>query len=231
MGAEQQPEVRNQTVTSNRDPDARYESLPQGMTFFGEQLLKRVHTSLPGIVNTYDASTRRARVQPAIDLLLTNGTSMPKPIILDVPVLFPSGGGYTIHVPLAAGDPVMIFFSERDIARFKATLTSGAPLSDDIMEAQHAVAVPGFVAPTTALVGDGLVLQTTDGSTFIQIEGNNVTITANNVRLIGLTSLTGNMVVSGTVDGVDVSAHTHAAGSLNAPMGGGTVTGDTGGPS
>ena len=60
-------------MTSNRDPDARYETLPQGVEFFGDQLLKRVHTSLPGIVVSYNAATRRARVQPAVDLLLTNG--------------------------------------------------------------------------------------------------------------------------------------------------------------
>ena len=60
---------------SNRDPDAREETLSQGVPFFGNMLLQRVHTSLPGIVIEYDPMTRRARVQPAVDLLFTDGSS------------------------------------------------------------------------------------------------------------------------------------------------------------
>ena len=30
---------------SNRDSDARYEAIQQGVPFFGSELLKRVHTS------------------------------------------------------------------------------------------------------------------------------------------------------------------------------------------
>ena len=41
---------------SNRDSDARYEHLQQGVPFFGDELLKRVHTSLPGVVVSYDAA-------------------------------------------------------------------------------------------------------------------------------------------------------------------------------
>ena len=141
---------------SNRDPDSRYEVVQQGIPFYGAQLLKRVHTSLPGVVVAYDAATRRARVQPAVDLLLSppdNPTAdfgelipMPKPVILDVPVIFPAGGGYTLHFPLVKDDPVMLLFAERDIAAFKETLETGPPLTDDVMEIQHAVCIPkGFV--------------------------------------------------------------------------------------
>ena len=133
-------------TTGNRDSDSRYENLSQGVPFFGSQLLKRVHTSLPGIVQSYDAATRRARVQPAVDLLLTDGTSAQKPIILDVPVLWPTGGGYTLSLPLDAGDAVMLLFAERDIQRFKETLAVGPPLSADVMQIQHAVAIAGFLA-------------------------------------------------------------------------------------
>ena len=179
---------------SNRDPDSRYEVVQQGIPFYGAQLLKRVHTSLPGVVVEYDAATRRARVQPAVDLLLSppdNPTAdfgalipMPKPIILDVPVIFPAGGGYTVHFPLVKDDPVMLLFAERDIATFKETLETGPPLTDDVMEIQHAVCIPGFVLPNE---GDvmipppvippgafpdftyGATIQTNDGLTFVHL--------------------------------------------------------------
>lgn len=168
---------------SNRDRDQRYESMKQAVPFYVRQALKDIHTCLPGIVKTYDATTRRARVQPAVDLLFTDNTSQPRAVILDVPVLAQTGGGFTFHCPLSAGDAVLLAFSERDIQRFKSSLQSGPPLSDDIMKLQHAVAVAGFVRPEVALAGSGLVLQTNDGNTYISIDRGRVTIHADNIRL------------------------------------------------
>ena len=145
---------------SNRDTDARYETPRQVIPFVNEQLLKQVHTSLPGVVVSYDAATRRARVQPAVDLLLTDGSTMQKPVILNVPVLWPATGGYFFHMPLEVGDPVMLLFNERDIARFKETLAVGPPLSNDIMEIQHACAMPvDFGQDMTPVSGGGVVIQ------------------------------------------------------------------------
>lgn len=208
---------------SNRDPDSRYETLPQGIPFFGRQLLKQVHTSLPGIVRAYNATTRRARVQPAIDLLMTDGTSLPKPVILDVPVQFPSGGGYTLHFPLAVGDPVVLMFMERDIARFKETLETGPPLSADIMEIQHAVAYPGFVPPNMSVASTGVVLQSNDGTTYVSVEGGTVDVTVDggvtNIHMeAGTIDIVSNEV---TIQGINFDTHTHGG-----VMPGGSSTGE-----
>ena len=203
---------------SNRDSDARYEHLQQGVPFFGSELLKRVHTSLPGVVVSYDAATRRARVQPAVDHLISPEGNpnaefgdlepMPNPIILDVPVMHFIGGGYIVHLPLVAGDTVNLLFSERDIAAFKQTLRSGPPASDDVMEIQHAVAIPGFGNPNAAvtLAGAGLVLQTTNGSTFVELTAGHVSIgrqrnvdIAGDVDISGDLDVTGNATVTGTL--------------------------------
>ena len=179
---------------SNRDSDARYESLPQAIPFVGAQWLKQVHTSLPGVVTKYDAETRRARVQPAVDKMLAprgspyagfpNLVPMPYPILLDVPVIFPSGGGYTVHFPLLPDDPVLLLFSERDITDFKDKLESGPPASDAIMEIHHVVALPGFVFPNEddvmippldipfGMEPDwlyGVTIQTNDGLTYLHL--------------------------------------------------------------
>ena len=91
--------------TINRIPEAwpattvEYEAVQQGIPFFGGELLKRVHTSLPGVVVAYNAATRRARVQPAVDHMISPDGNphadfadlepMPNPVILDVPVYIP----------------------------------------------------------------------------------------------------------------------------------------------
>ena len=179
---------------SNRDADARYESPTQALPFWGEQLLKHgVRTSIPGLVVSYDAATARARVQPAIDLLLTDGSSQPRAVILDVPVMFQSTSRYISHVMLEPGDPVWMMFSQRSLTAWKRTLTQGPPDTDAIMSETDAVAFPGFV-PMNAVPRNGYSIQTTDGSTYIELTAGNVTITATNV----------------TINGVDFSAHTHS---------------------
>ena len=185
-------------MTTNRDPDRSYRSAAQTIPFFGEQLLKQVRTSLPGVVVEYDATTARARVQPAIDLLHVNGSSIPRPVLLDVPVIHPAGGGYLVHIPLDVGDPVLLLFSERDIAVFKRTLEVGPPPTDAIMPLTGAVAVPGF-AQTPFTAQDGLSLQSADGSVHVRIHEGDVLIR-------------GNVEITGTLraNGVDVgSTHRH----------------------
>ena len=249
---------------SNRDADARYEHLLQGVPFVTQQLMLQVHTSIPGIVTAYDAATRRARVQPAVHMMLSPVGDpyapfaacepMEKPIILDVPVIFPSAGGYTVHFPLLPDDPVLLLFSERDIDNFKQTLESGQPLSGDIMEVKHAVCIPGFVPPTVTLAGDGLVLQSNDGETYVHLNDNPRTIDAQldgathirmdpnaigitavsvtvtgDLTVTGTSTLTGNVLPGANVDGIDVGTHTHSDGTLR--IGTDSVTGDTGAPS
>ena len=188
---------------SNRDADARYEHLLQGVPFVTQQLMLQVHTSIPGIVTAYDAATRRARVQPAVHMMLSPVGDpyapfaacepMEKPIILDVPVIFPSAGGYTVHFPLLPDDPVLLLFSERDIDNFKQTLESGQPLSGDIMEVKHVVCIPGFVPfeddPTVVIPPenpngggrlDGFTVQTNDGTTWVHLAPDDI-----HARIVG----------------------------------------------
>ena len=106
------------------------------------------------------------------------------------------------------------------------------------MEIQHAVCIPGFVEPTVSLAGDGLVLQSNDGATYVHLNDNPRTIDAQldgatHIRMdpnaIGITAVsvtvTGDLTVTGTstltgnvcpganVDGIDVGTHTHRAGT------------------
>lgn len=205
---------------TNRDPDVREERVVQGVRFAIDQALKhQVHTSIPGIVQSYDAATARARVRPAVDLLLRNGASMPRAVLLDVPVLIYGGGGLFVHAPLAQGDTVQLLFSERDIAAFKQTLEAGPPPSDEIMPETGAVAFAGFL-PSGAVPQAGLSIQTADGVTRVTVEDGQVTIHAASIVLQGDVAISGGSLTHG---GADVgSTHTHGG------VTGGT--GRTGGP-
>lgn len=109
-----------------------------------DQLAARIHTSLPAIVKAYDSSTQTATVQLAVQL---RGQNVPP--LADVPVAFPGGAAGFVHVPLAAGDTVLVVFTEED---FSAWLGSGSVSAPAVLARHglHAVAIPGLRRPVTA---------------------------------------------------------------------------------
>lgn len=79
----------------------------------------KIWTTLPGIIESFDAVKMTATVQPAIQGLTSNADGSPKyinmPLLLDCPVVFPRGGGFTLTFPITAGDECKISFSSRCI--------------------------------------------------------------------------------------------------------------------
>lgn len=77
------------------------------------------HTAMPGIIQSFDPQTRTATVQPAIASVFVgdDGSDQPTPLPLcvDVPVYFPSGGGFELTFPVVAGDHCLLIFAERCI--------------------------------------------------------------------------------------------------------------------
>jgi hypothetical protein len=76
-------------------------------------------TALPGIIQSFDAAKMICSVVPAIQALYTdlqgNQQWITLPVCTQVPVIFPSGGGFTLTFPIAAGDECLIVFSSRCI--------------------------------------------------------------------------------------------------------------------
>jgi hypothetical protein len=109
------------------------------------QLQERLHTALPGIVRNYDVATQMAEVQLAVQL---NGENVPP--LADVPVCWPGGAAGFLHVPLAAGDTVLVVFSEEDFSKWFDTGSISAP-AVLARHGLHAVAIPGLRHPGAAL--------------------------------------------------------------------------------
>lgn len=74
-----------------------------------------IHTSAPGTVVSYDSGAGRASVQPAMKYKVSDGRTLDMPVIVNVPVYFPSGGSAAITYPIKAGDPCWLVFAERSI--------------------------------------------------------------------------------------------------------------------
>lgn len=84
-----------------------------------ETTKNQIRVALPGIVQSFDPGAVTAVVQPAIRSVETDndGNCVTKnyPLLVDVPVIFPRGGGCTLTFPVKAGDECLVIFADRCI--------------------------------------------------------------------------------------------------------------------
>ncbi len=121
--------------------------------------LDEVYTCAPGKVVSYDALKQVADIELAQHrpLRLADGSTLQEvlPVLPNVQVRWPRAGGYSMHLPLAAGDWVIVLFTHASITTWRDTGTPG-PVGDVRRHSlDGAFALPG-VAP------DGDVIAPTD---------------------------------------------------------------------
>ncbi len=117
--------------------------------------LRELHTALPGRVESYDASKQTCDVLPMLKKQTPNGqggyTTEDLPVLPNVPVAFPRGGGFFMSFPLAKGDFVMLVFHERAIGAWRKKGEATAPGDLRMHSLAGAVAYPGLYPNDDAL--------------------------------------------------------------------------------
>lgn len=176
-----------------------------------------VHTALPGRVRSYDASAQTAdvvlgarRVVPASDEDVDEDTSEEYPILVAVPVVWPRGGGYRLHAPLAAGDGVLVVFPESSIDRWLDSGDAGDPSITTRHGIDGAIAIPGL-----GFRGSKITSAPTDGLVVGKDGGPDVKITSSEVRAGGTLAL---------AEAADVKAHLAAISTAIATLATATST-------
>jgi len=81
-----------------------------------ERRLRSVHTSVPGIVQSYDSTLQTVSVRPVVKFQKPDGTYADPPILDEVPIAWAGAGDFAITYPLAKGDGCLVLFSEEDPA-------------------------------------------------------------------------------------------------------------------
>lgn len=109
-----------------------------------DQLQDRIHTSCPAVVKSYDTATQTATVQLVVQLKGEDGAMTTVPELEDVPVCWPGGAAGFLHVPLAAGDTVMVLFSESDFSGWWESGSVSAPKMLARHDLGYAIAIPGL---------------------------------------------------------------------------------------
>ncbi|HRL22797.1 MAG TPA: Gp138 family membrane-puncturing spike protein, partial [Alcaligenes sp.] len=169
--------------------------------------LAEVNVCLPGVIQAYDGVS--ATVRPALPKQLANGETLAAPMIVQVPVCWPiaDGGRAMITVPLKAGDPVLLHFSQRSLENWLSGSDQAPddPRQFDLTDAfASPVMRPGPQADTdnvSVQYGAGSMKLAPDGSLTIRVPRQHViadeTVFDSPVTINGLLTYTAGMAGSG----------------------------------
>ena len=176
------------------DREIPFRSLETLLRFAFQENRKTLNTSMPGIIEKYDYPTKRCFVKPAIQLLKAEPDNQNNPsesllvsraTISNVPVLFPSFGGYTILFPVRVGDTVQILFNQRGLDQFKKTFEESPPSPERYLNIIDAVVIPGFGAlSVTPATMQGVSMQDESGNDYIYIEPGNIKIKSTDTFMV-----------------------------------------------
>jgi len=183
-------------------------------------IFSMLRVSLPGIVQSFDPATCTCTVQPAIAGQGVDAKgqiqSAPLPLLTDVPVIFPRGGGCTITFPVKAGDECLVIFSDRCIDFWWQNGGVQEPVDPRQHDLSDAFAIVGPQSQAQKISGistTSVQVRTDDGSSFIELmHGGNVNITTplltvnGNVQVNGTVTSTGDQVAKG----ISQTGHVHS---------------------
>ena len=206
-----------------------------------------VWTSLPGIITKVNFQQMTVEVQPAIQAIITNPDGTTKnvnlPLLVDVPIVFPSAGGFTLTFPIKAGDEVLVILACRCIDSWWQSGNIGAPVEARMHDLSDGFAIPGPKSQPKKLSNissSNVQLRNDSGSTFVEITpSGDINLKATNINVTGKMKVTGevettsNVKIGGNVEatgnakaadfeaagGIKLTTHKHTSASPGNPTG------------
>jgi len=171
--------------------------------------IANIHTAAPGTILSYDSDTGLASVQPSLQFKVPDGRVLDMPVIVGVPVQWPSGmgGDASVTLPLQSGDSVLLVFAERSLDDWLKGGESEDPRKFDLTDAFAIPCIwPGKATTGGASYPEDVCLAY--GSNCIRISSGGV---VNIVAASGVT-ITGDLTVSGdvTAGGISLKSHVHS---------------------
>lgn len=194
-----------------------------------EGALAGVWTALPCVITAVDLTRQTVSAQPSV-----KGTQQAKdgtqqqvslPMLVDVPICWPRGGGFALTLPVAIGDECLVVFASRCIDAWWQSGGEQNPVEDRMHDLSDGFAI---FAPTSQpkklsnVQSDGIELRTDDRSKYIKLSATGITIVGDithtgNVTQTGNITQTGNTTSTGTITGTtdvigggkSLKTHTH----------------------
>ncbi|ESL56749.1 MULTISPECIES: Gp138 family membrane-puncturing spike protein [Klebsiella] len=196
-------------------------------------LSEQMRVALPGIIQSFDPESVTAVVQPAIRYIERdndgNKSTKDYPLLVDVPVVFPRGGGCTLTFPVKAGDECLVIFADRCIDFWWQSGGIQEPVDERMHDLSDAFCIVGPQSQAKKIGGISTTaaqLRTDDGSAIIELAaGGAVTITSPQITINGPLQVNGEITSTGDqlAGGISQIGHTHGGvepggGSTGAPQ-------------
>lgn len=209
-------------------------------------LSNSLRVALPGIIESFDPETVTCIVAPAIKGVITasdgSTRSVSYPLLVDVPVVFPRGGGCTLTFPIKNGDECLVIFADRAIDFWWQNGETQEPVNARQHSLSDAFVIPGPQSQVKKISGistRATQLRTDDGAAFIEVaQGHDITLktpgkiraeasgviefVAPAIELTGDVKINGNLTASGDVKGAGIRLASHIHGGVSS---GGSSTG------
>jgi|WetSurMetagenome_2_1015567.scaffolds.fasta_scaffold58831_1 hypothetical protein len=184
------------------NPRERFESLQDTLLAWSTGWQRDIWTAMPGVIDSYDPTTQTCVVNVPVQIMMKLGNDTPQPVsippLLDVPVFFPGGGGFTLTFPVVKGDECLVVFASRCIDAWwqsgatGATPTSGVPPFFRMHDLSDGFAFIGFrsqprmLSPSASTTATEL--RSDDGTASLHIETGKITVSATTVEVNATTA-------------------------------------------
>ncbi|MDV1092518.1 Gp138 family membrane-puncturing spike protein [Raoultella ornithinolytica] len=164
--------------------NAQLGSKEQADAQLAQAIMSAMRVSIPGIIQSFDPDAVTAVVQPAIKGVEHDESgaesSVSLPLLVDVPVVFPRGGGCTLTFPVKEGDECLVIFADRCIDFWWQSGGIQEPVDGrmhDLSDAFCLVGPQSQAKKISVISTTATQLRTDDGSAFIEVAaGHDVTV-------------------------------------------------------
>ncbi|CAI0905835.1 Gp138 family membrane-puncturing spike protein [Serratia quinivorans] len=146
-------------------------------TALTDDIMSNLRVALPGIIQSFDPDAVTCVVQPAVKGYESDDagkkSSLSLPLLVDVPVIFPRGGGVTLTFPVKAGDECLLVFSDRCIDFWWQNGGVQESVDSRMHDLSDAFAIVGPQSQAQKISGistSAAQLRTDDGAAFIELD-------------------------------------------------------------
>jgi len=196
-------------------------------------------TALPGIVASVNLEAQTLSVQPSIqgETLAADGSTsyVNLPLLVDVPICWPRGGGFALTFPIAIGDEVLVVFSSRCIDSWwqSGGVQKGAEFRMHDLSDGFAILAPTSQPKKLASVSaDSVQLRDESGDNFVDISSGVISLKATTainidapvINITGVVNQTGDYNQLAGVqnfNGINFATHKHTGITVGGATSGG----------
>jgi hypothetical protein len=183
-------------------------------------IMAQIHVAMPGIIESFDPLSQTAVIRPALREGIKDAPSalvqdVELPLLADVPVAIPRGGGYCVTLPVKPGDECLVIFADSCIDAWWAYAGVQNQAERRRHDLSDAIAVIGITSQPRRLPDyptDRMTLRSEAGSSLIEVTENTIKLSEKDIA------------VEITEEGVSVSAKTVTVNADSAAVNAGSIS-------